>query len=141
VTEAGPEAAAGLPDRLRAALADALRRRDRIAVSALRSALSAISNAEAVAPGPPAPGAASVHIAGARAGLGAGEAGRRRLSPADMSRIVAGEISERRAAADAYERQGQPERAASLRREADILAAAAPNGAPGSRPLGEPPAG
>ena len=35
--------------RLRAALADALRRRERVAVSALRSALSAIGNAEAAA--------------------------------------------------------------------------------------------
>jgi len=41
--------------RLRAALDDALRRRDRIAASALRSALSAIGNAEAVSPPPGCP--------------------------------------------------------------------------------------
>jgi len=36
--------------RLRVALSDALKMRDKIAVSALRSVLSAIGNAEAVAP-------------------------------------------------------------------------------------------
>ena len=122
---ADQDAGAQLPDRLRAALADALRQRDRVAVSALRSALSAIGNAEAVSPEPDAATAGSAHIAGARAGLGAGEAERRRLSPADVSRIVAAEISERLTAADTYERHGQPGRAATLRREAGILASAA----------------
>jgi uncharacterized protein len=56
--------------RLRAALADALRRRDRAAVSALRSALSAIGNAEAVSPPPATAGTGSERIAGAAAGLG-----------------------------------------------------------------------
>ena len=60
--------------RLRAALGQALRRRDSIAVAALRSALSAIANAEAVIPAAPAAGPSSPHLAGARAGQGAGEA-------------------------------------------------------------------
>jgi hypothetical protein len=50
-----PETGAGpgtdLPARLRLALAEALRARDTIAVSALRSALGAIGNAGAVEPG------------------------------------------------------------------------------------------
>src|ERR1035437_10610742 len=58
--------------------------RDRIAVSALRSALSAISNAEAISPPPAVAGAGSPHIAGAVAGLDAGEAQRRALSAAEV---------------------------------------------------------
>ena len=46
-------------------------------MSALRSALSAISNAEAVDPGPGRPaGTGGAHFAGTVAGLGAGEAER-----------------------------------------------------------------
>ena len=45
--------------RLRAALDDALRRRDRVAVSALRSSLSATGDAEAISPLPTVPGAGS----------------------------------------------------------------------------------
>jgi hypothetical protein len=52
--------------RLRRALGDALKARDAGAVSALRSAMSAIGNAEAVEPGPGRPAATgSAHFAGA----------------------------------------------------------------------------
>ena len=65
----------GKPDdirtRLRRALSAALKARNATATSALRSALSAIANAEAVDPGPGRPaGAGSAHVAGAVAGLG-----------------------------------------------------------------------
>jgi uncharacterized protein YqeY len=109
---------------LRRALDHALRTRDPIAVSALRSALSAISNAEAVG-GPPAVArASSPHIAGAAAGVGGGEARRRDLSAADIDQIVQAEISERRQAASAYERSGHGTRAERLRAEASVLASA-----------------
>ena len=62
--------------------------RDRIAVSALRSALSAIGNAEAISPPPGMPGAGSPHIAGAVAGLNAAEAQRRTLSAAEVDQII-----------------------------------------------------
>lgn len=76
-------------------------------MSALRSAMSAISNAEAVEPGPGHPaGTGSAHFAGAVAGLGAGEAERRRLTEADVATIVRQEAAEREAAADDYERAG-----------------------------------
>ncbi len=107
--------------RLRAALADALRRRDRLAVSALRSALSAIGNAEAASPPPGAAGTSSAHIAGAAAGLGAAEASRRSLTAAEIDQIIQAEIGERvRAAAD-YDRGGQPGPAQRLCAEADVL--------------------
>ena len=112
--------------RLRAVLKDALRRRDTTAVvTALRSALSAIGNAEAVS-APPAPtGASSSHIAGAVAGLGAGETQRHRLSAAEVDQVIQAEISERLLAARDYEHSGHLDRAQRLRREASVLMLAA----------------
>jgi uncharacterized protein len=122
-----PEAGAGpgtdMRARLRQALAEALRARDTIAVSALRSALGAIGNAEAVAPGAGAPGATSPHVAGAVAGLGAAEAERRRLSRAETEQIVRAEAAEREDAARGYERAGHADRADRLLREARVLRA------------------
>ena len=120
-----PEAGAGPGTdpraRLRLALAEALRTRDMIAVSALRSALAAVGNAEAVEPGAAAPtGSGSPHVAGAVAGLGA-EAGRRHLSAAEIEQIVRGEAGERECAAGDYERAGHAGRAGRLRREARVL--------------------
>jgi hypothetical protein len=155
-----------LQARLRLALRVALRARDLTAVAALRSALGAIANAEAVpvpagrfgaessgaapsatcpsAPSPsaPSPSAASAvgaafapdvraadsdhtHFAGSAAGLGAAEAERRRLSPAQVAAIVQAEIDERLAAAAQYHGAGRADRAARLTAEAQALAAAA----------------
>lgn len=108
--------------RLRSALTQALRSRDSVAASAVRSALSAIANAEAIAPVATAKRPSSEHVAGAVAGLGAAEAARRQLSEADADAIVAAEISDRRSAADDYERMGRADQAERLRREADVLA-------------------
>jgi uncharacterized protein len=118
--------------RLRLALTGALRARDIIAVSALRSALSAIGNAEAVDTeavdteavdaGPPAaPGAASLYVAGAAVGLGATEARRRSLSTAETEQLVRAEAGERQCAAREYERAGHADQANRLRREARVL--------------------
>jgi uncharacterized protein YqeY len=124
----GPGPGQGSPPPIRAglqaALTDALRRRDKVAASALRSGLSALANAEAVSPVPLA-GTSSPHIAGAAAGLGAAEAPRRSLSPAGAQQVIAAEISERQTAADGYDRSGHRDRAEQLRREADVLRAAA----------------
>jgi uncharacterized protein YqeY len=132
-----------LQARLRLALSAALRARHMTAVAALRSALSAIGNAEA-APVPPSGGAAgpaaaatrtadggaagtsSPHVAGAAAGLGAAEAERRRLSPAQVAAIVQAEIDKRLAAAAQYQTAGHADRAARLTEEARALASAAP---------------
>jgi uncharacterized protein YqeY len=127
-----------LRPRLQLALTEALRARDTAAVAALRAALAAISNAEAVPPpagvaagepGPPAPvtstaGTSSPHIAAA-AGLGAAEAEPRRLSPARVAAIVQAEIDERLEAAARYESAGHADRAVRLRAQAQALAAAA----------------
>ena len=109
---------------LQAALTGALRRRDKVAASALRSGLSALASAEAISPVPLA-GTSSPHIAGAAAGLGAAEAPRRTLTPAEAQQVIAAEISERLAAADGYDQAGHAERAGQLRREADVLRTAA----------------
>lgn len=113
--------ASPLRQRLEAALREALRARDIIARSALRSALSAIDNASAVPPGQAPAGATSLHVAGAAAGLGAGEAERRRLTEADIENVVRAEVAERQAAAQHYDHAGQGDHAGRLRREADVL--------------------
>jgi uncharacterized protein YqeY len=107
--------------RLRRALPPALKARDRAAVAALRSALAAIDNAQAVE-APPAPRSGGV-VAGAVTGLGAGDAPRRELSQGDIAAIVRAEVADRRAAAADYERAGQVDAAARLTAEADVLAA------------------
>jgi len=118
----------GQPDdietRLRAALRDAMRTRDVVAVFALRSALSAIGNAGAIPAGPdPAPGAGRQYVAGAGAGLGATGAARRPLTQADLAVIVRREAGERETIADQCDQGGHPDRAERLRREASILRA------------------
>lgn len=112
----------GIRARLHDALGDAIRSRDAAAVSALRSALAAIANAEAVPPDPAgSPVASGPHVAGAVAGLAAAEAQRRRLSEADVEQIVRSEAAERLTAAEEYERGGRADRADRLRREAAVL--------------------
>jgi len=102
--------------RLRRALGVSLKAREAGSVSALRSAMSAIGNAEAVDPAAARPGeSGSPHFAGTVAGLGAGEAQRRRLTEAGVVAIVRREAAEREAAAGQYERGGRAEEAARLR--------------------------
>ena len=112
--------------RLRLALRAALAARDVVAVSALRSALAAIGNAEAVDPGPAVTVAAdNPYVAGAVAGPGAGQGRRRSLSAAEIDQILHAEISEREAAAREYERLGRSGQAERLRSEAGVLLSAA----------------
>jgi uncharacterized protein len=114
-----------LQERLRLALREALRARDAVATSALRSALAAIDNAGAIPAGPaPAAGAVSPHVAGGVAGLGAGEAERRRLSEGDIEWLVRTEVAEREAAARDYDRAGHPDQADRLRCQARVLISA-----------------
>jgi len=135
-----PDPDEDLRGRLRRALPAAMKARDAPAVTALRSALAAIDNAEAVdnpdraevaeaPPGAEAPPAGARPPAGEEApafagtvpGVGAAEAERRRLTPAQAAEIVRAEVADRQAAADAYDRAGQAERADRLRTEARIL--------------------
>ncbi len=111
--------------RLRGALRAAMRSRDVRAASALRSALAAIDNAEAIPVSETRTTATtSPHFAGAAAGLGAAEAQRRSLTGRQICEVVEAEIAERVAAAANYE-GGHPEQASRLRREAQVLSDAA----------------
>jgi uncharacterized protein len=92
---------AGLRDELTAAI----KARDRVAVAALRSALAAIANAEAVPVD----------------GLGAVEVERRHLTEADLRSIVVAEVRDRLAAATGYEERGRADVAERLRAEAEVL--------------------
>lgn len=105
---------------LRGAMKEAMRRRDGHAVAALRETLAAIDNAEAVA-APKVTATGEGRIAGATAGLGAGEAQRRQLRPKDVAEVVNREIEERREAAATYEKLGRSEEASRLREQIRLL--------------------
>lgn len=107
---------------LRDDLTAALKARDRIAVTALRSALAAIENAEAL-PGehPLDTTTENEYFGGASIGLGAAEAERRQLTDADLRSIVENEVQERSVAAAEYEQLGQQGEAERLRAEAEVL--------------------
>ena len=113
------------PDRLRRRLREslkvALRARDSVATVAIRSAMSAIDNAEAVdlshAP-PPKRGT----VGDIRLGVGAAETARRDLSAREVVEVVRAEVTDRTAAAAEYERLGRTDEASRLKAEADALA-------------------
>lgn len=114
----------GLRQRLRAALIVAMKAQDSVSVSALRSGIGAIDNAEAVdVEHTSASHDQSGGIAGAVSGLGAGEVPRRILSAHQMSEVVRHEVFDRLSTADEFERAGAVERAEQLRAEAAVLAA------------------
>ena len=104
---------------MQGALLAARKNRDSARVSALRSALSAIDNAET-------PDDASVDaqlsetIAGGVTGLGAAEVPRRELSDAEIRSLLRAEVDERLAAARQID-TSHTERAATLRAEAAVL--------------------
>jgi hypothetical protein len=149
--DSGPD----IRTRLRQALTAALKARDKDAVSVLRSALSAIGNAEAVDPGEPGSGrpaaTGSDHVAGALAftgpfaipgtGPGAAEAERRHLTEADVAAIVRAEAAEREAAASQYEDAGHAGRAAGLRQGTRALLDALDAGGEAAPPTGSEAAG
>jgi hypothetical protein len=107
--------------RLRRALTDAMKQRDRTAVTALRTTLSAIDNSEAVAPPEQPSDIGSGAIAGAVHGVGRSEVRRRDLTEGEIRDVVIGQIEERVHAANEYERMGQLDRANLLRDEAAVL--------------------
>ena len=107
--------------RLRRGLTDAMKQRDRTAVTALRTALSAIDNSEAVARPEPPSDVGSGAIAGAAHGVGRTEALRRNLTEREILDVVVDQIDERDHAANEYERMGQLDRAKLLRDEAAVL--------------------
>jgi uncharacterized protein YqeY len=111
-----------LRDRMRGALTAAMKDRNVLAVSVLRTSLGAIDNAESVGV-PRLSGVGEGPIAGAVTGLGAGEATRRNLSEDQIRAIVLAEVSDRKSAATHYQELSQHEDAARLRAEITILRA------------------
>ncbi|MDT5187790.1 MAG: uncharacterized protein QOI28_41 [Mycobacterium sp.] len=114
------EPAAHWRQTLRARLMTARKDRDAIRVSALRSALSAIDNAETPdVEDLDVPAAGT--IAGSVAGLGAAEVPRRVLTGAAIRTLLRAEIDDRLLAAEQMDAGGQSERAAAVHAEAVVL--------------------
>lgn len=118
--DTGPQA---LRDALRRDLTRSMKAREPDAVSALRTAIAAIDNAEAVPPPDESPATTSGHIAGARAGVGAAEANRRNLSLSQQQAILRDQITAYKAEADRYDALGQQDAATRLRTQARLLSA------------------
>jgi uncharacterized protein YqeY len=112
-----------LRERLSLALRTAIGDRDQAATAALRSALAAIANAEAVSSDSAPAARTSPHFAGAATGLGGAEVARRELSETAIEDIVRAEAAERQLAADQYAEAGHAGHAARLRTEAGVLLA------------------
>ena len=111
------DAAQAMRVRVAGDLRAALKARDAAEISALRSLLSALDNAGAVATT-----ARNVPVYGR-----SGAVPRRALSAREVEGLVAGEIAEREASIADYERGGHPEAADRLRAEARVLARYGPN--------------
>jgi uncharacterized protein YqeY len=114
------DGSAALRRRLNDSLRAALKTRNASAAAALRSAIGAIDNAEAVQrPDDSAPQggkAARSHV-----GVGVADVARRELSTDDVVEILRAEIADRTSVAADYERKGRDNQAASLRAEAAVL--------------------
>ncbi|WP_237572796.1 glutamyl-tRNA amidotransferase [Mycolicibacterium lacusdiani] len=114
-------------ETLRAQLLTARKDRDQTRVSALRSALSAIDNAETPDADTPAETTPVVTpdgaIAGATSGLASTEVARRQLTDSEIRALLRGEIDERLRAAEQLADNGAGDRAAAVRSEADVLTA------------------
>jgi hypothetical protein len=115
---------------LRDRLATAMRARDKVTVSAMRSALAALENAEAVptsvesgAGAGEAAGSSSRHVAGAVSGVGAAEVQRLVLDDAAEAAILRGEVDGLLDAARQYEAGGRAKPAAEARAAAAELCA------------------
>ena len=108
--------------RLRHDLRAAIKARDRTTTRALRSALSAIENAEATEViRDPRVATGSEYVAGSTAGLGAAEVERRVLSESDVHALMQAQVDERLLATEEYERCARGDLASELRAEADVL--------------------
>lgn len=97
-----------------------MRARDKAAVSALRTTLAALDNAEAVAAGATGP-RGSAAMEESPAGAGATEVARRELSEHETADIVRAEIAERLTAAAELTAPAYADRAVRLRAEAAVL--------------------
>ena len=148
-----PEATEDIRARMRRGLVDAMKARDQQAVSALRSTLGAIDNAEAVDAGElddeeldpeelddgPELYTGEPHppVAGSVLGLGAAEVDRRVLTPEETAEIVRDEVTAREVAAEVLDRIGRADQAERLRAQAELLTTyLIPPGSPPETPPG-----
>lgn len=106
---------------LRQRLTRALRERDKPISSAMRSAIAALENAEAVPASQGVVPATSSHVAGAAVGVGATEAERLGLDEATESAILRAEVDGLLEAALEYEALGHGDRAVEARTAAHEL--------------------
>jgi uncharacterized protein len=114
--------AGAIRDRLRAGLTAAMKERDMPAVRAIRSAMGAIDNAEAVDTTVSADLIdATSTIAGAVAGAGSTEVRRRTLGDVEITAVLRAEIDDRLSAADEYRTAGALDRADLLSAEAGVI--------------------
>jgi uncharacterized protein len=104
---------------LRQGLITAMKARDSDTVAALRTAMAAIDNAEAVPAPAPLPG--SARIAGARSGAGSTEAARRVLTGGELDGILRAQVAGRLQESGRYEALGQADAAGRLRRQAAAI--------------------
>lgn len=104
---------------MRDALPEAMRARDKAAVSALRGTLAALDNAEAVPVDGAVPRAAALEAS--PVGAGATEVARRELSEREMLDVVRAEAAERLEAAAHLTAPAHAARADRLRAEAAVL--------------------
>lgn len=104
-------------DDLQSALTEAMKARDLTAMGALRSALAAIGNAEAM-PITIMPAAGAIEAA---VGLGSAEADRLQLSDDQQREVVQYEIDERLAAISDYEQRGRSDASEKLKHEVAAL--------------------
>jgi uncharacterized protein YqeY len=102
----------GLRAALRADLAAAMKSRDADAVAALRTAIAAIDNAEAVDRPEREAATTSDRFAGSHVGVGSTEVARRDLTLHDVQEIVSEQMAERLTEADRYDQLGRREAAA-----------------------------
>ncbi|MET0908103.1 MAG: hypothetical protein ABWZ99_01440 [Ilumatobacteraceae bacterium] len=113
---------AGVRGDMRRALTTAMKARDMTTVRAIRSALGAIDNAEAVdSTVEPDLIDADSTIAGAVAGAGSTELRRRTLDDDDIDALLRAEIADRLAAVEEYRAAGATDRADLLDAEADVI--------------------
>lgn len=108
LADGAPRTVAQVKTALRRDLSSAMKARRSEEVSALRTALATLDNAEAVAPDPE---------------VTATEVARRGLSAAAVDTILRSCIEEGRVEARRYDELGRPDAAQRLRRQADIIAA------------------
>jgi uncharacterized protein YqeY len=109
---------------LRLELTTAMKQRDPDAVVALRTAIAAIENAQAIEVRDTGLGATMAHMSRAGHEAAQTELPRRELSDAQVDAIIRAQINERQQDSKRYDALGQAEAATHLRAEAAALARA-----------------